>query len=134
MGPARLAFAAAVLGVVLFLGAACRSAPAQQQRIGSSATLSIIEPAPGADVGGSTIRVRLALQGARIIAETTTRLQPDEGHVHLLLDGKTVSMTYGLEQDVQVTPGSHLLQAEFVAGDHLPFNPRVLTTVAFTVR
>jgi hypothetical protein len=34
---------------------------------------------------------------------------------------------------VSVLPGSHHLQAEFVAVDHGPFDPRVLASVAFRV-
>ena len=43
-------------------------------------------------------------------------------------------MAYGLEQQVDVTPGVHVLVAEFVAGDHAPFNPRVTVTRTFNVR
>jgi hypothetical protein len=43
-------------------------------------------------------------------------------------------MAYGVEQDVAVTPGPHILLAEFVATDHFPFNPRVISTVTFTVK
>jgi len=36
---------------------------------------------------------------------------------------------------VPVTPGSHVLKAEFVAADHAPFNPRVVSAeVIFTVQ
>jgi hypothetical protein len=54
--------------------------------------------------------------------------------VHLSLDGTLVSMTYGLVQEVSVqglAPGRHTLQAEFVANDHGPFDPRVTSTVVF---
>jgi hypothetical protein len=43
-------------------------------------------------------------------------------------------MTYGTEQIVDLSgvgPGTHTLTAEFVAADHLPFSPRVQTSVAF---
>jgi hypothetical protein len=43
-------------------------------------------------------------------------------------------MAYGTEQDVPVTPGTHLLQAEYVPTDHFPFAPRVLAAATFTVR
>jgi hypothetical protein len=68
------------------------------------------------------------------VLQTSTRLVPDEGHIHVKLDGKLVSMTAGLEQQVPVTTGPHIIEAEFVANDHLPFNPRILTTMPFVVR
>ncbi len=66
--------------------------------------------------------------------QTSTNLAPDEGHLHLKLDGKLVSMTPGLIETLDVTPGSHVVEVEFVANDHLPFDPRVLAAVPFTVK
>ncbi len=94
----------------------------------------MLEPAPAAVITGEILRVRLDLTGGRIILETKSALRPDEGHIHVLLDGKTVSMAYGLEQDVRVTKGPHLLQAEYVAADHSPFNPRVIVAATITVQ
>ncbi len=109
-------------------------APASQIRPRSTATLTLLSPSPGALVSGTTLHVQLNLVGAEIVPQTSTDLSPDKGHIHLSLDGRVISMTYGVEQDVTVTPGVHLLQAEFVATDHFPFNPRVITAVTFTVR
>lgn len=95
------------------------------QRPSSMATVSIVEPAQGASLVGTTIHVVLKLDGARIITETTTAIRPDEGHVHLYVNNQIVSMNYGLEQDVPVPPGTLAIRAEFVAADHAPFNPRV---------
>ena len=102
-------------------------------RPSSTATLAIVEPANEATVAPGPLTVRLDLQGARIVSQATTALKPDEGHVHLSLDDTLVSMAYGLEQQIDVTPGVHQLVAEFVAGDHAPFNPRVLVTRTFAV-
>ena len=103
-------------------------------RPSSPATVSIVEPADGATVVGTNAHVVLKLDGARIVSATSTNIRPDEGHVHLYLNGQLVSMNYGLEQDVPVTPGTYVLRAEFVAADHAPFNPRVESgDVVFTV-
>ncbi len=106
--------------------------PAPRPR--SAATLAIVEPLPGATISGATIQIRLVLTGGRLVLQTSTRLVPDEGHIHVKLDGQLVSMTAGLEQQVPVTTGPHVIEAEFVANDHLPFNPRILTTLPFVVR
>ncbi len=100
----------------------------------STATLAIVAPAPGEHVAGSTLHIRIRLTGATVVPQTSTDLKPDKGHIHLSLDGRVVSMSYGVEQDIAVAPGSHLLTAEFVATDHFPFNPRVLKTVTFDVQ
>jgi hypothetical protein len=63
----------------------------------------------------------------------SVRPVPNEGHVHLYLDGSLVSMTTALDARVAAPPGQHELQAEFVALDHVPFQPPVVATVTFSV-
>jgi hypothetical protein len=60
-------------------------------------------------------------------------LPPNEGHIHLYLDGSLVTMTTGLSAMIDAPPGRHALRAEFVAVDHGPFDPRVVATVTFSV-
>jgi hypothetical protein len=103
-------------------------------RPSSTATLSFVEPADGQTVAGDQVEVVLELRGGRIVEGTSTQLTPDTGHVHLVLDGALVSMTYGVVQVVDtgdLAPGSHTLQAEYVAADHAPFDPRVTALVRF---
>jgi hypothetical protein len=100
----------------------------------STARLTIVSPENGEVVQGSTVELRLDLQDARIVPQTTTDIAPDEGHVHVLLDETLISMTQGLEQTIpDVAPGLHRLTVEFVASDHAPFDPRVVEVVAFEV-
>jgi len=110
-------------------------APSTVARPSSTARLSIVSPANGAVVRGPTVRVRLSLHRARVVRPTSNDLRPDEGHIHILLDGSLISMNYGLTDEIDdVTPGRHLLQAEFVASDHAPFDPRVVVVSSFEVR
>ena len=104
-------------------------------RPSSSAQVRFLSPAPGAAYQGdpATVPVRLALTGGRIVPFTSTKLVPNEGHIHLFLDGALVSMSYALVKDLQVAPGVHRLEAEFVAVDHGPFDPRVRAFVEFRV-
>jgi hypothetical protein len=139
--------AVALALVAVLVGACSPSAPATTlipvssglpslgPRPSSPATVSIVEPAAGARVTGTSVHVVLSLAGATIVQATTTTITPTTGHVHLYVDNQLVSMNYGLEQDIPVTPGSHVLKAEFVAADHAPFNPRVFSAqVIFTVQ
>jgi hypothetical protein len=101
----------------------------------STAKLTILAPRNGQTISRHTSQVRLDLTGAKIISQTTTRIRPDQGHIHLLVDGRLVAMNYGLNEPLpRLTPGQHLVQVEFVAADHAPFEPRVLTQAAFTVK
>jgi hypothetical protein len=104
-------------------------------RPASTATITIQEPTPGEVVHGDQMEVVMTLPGGTIIDTSTTKLTPDTGHIHLSIDGQLVSMTYGLVQvlDLASIPsGEHTLQAEFVAADHGPFDPRVIASVTFT--
>lgn len=112
-------------GPVTTQPAAASDAPTLGPRPSSLATVEILEPAQGATVIGTSVHVVLRLNGAKIVTQTSTAIRPDEGHVHLYVNNQLVSMNYGLEQDITVTPGSLVLRAEFVAADHAPFNPRV---------
>lgn len=135
-----LAAAALMAAAVSLLGCGSRTpagAPARHQarpRPQSPSVLAIVSPAPGEHIAGTTLHVRIRLTGGTVVPQTSLDLKPDQGHIHLSLDGKVVSMAYGVEQDVAVTPGPHLLTAEFVATDHFPFNPRVVKTVTFDVQ
>jgi hypothetical protein len=106
-------------------------------RIASTATLAFRRPPSGATVSGPELEVVLDLEGGRVIDQTTAAITPDTGHIHLSVDGTLVSMTYGTEQLLDLTPyqaGRHTLTAEFVAADHAPFSPPVLATETFTLR
>ena len=86
-------------------------------------------------VDGTGLKLRLGLLNAKVVAATTTNIRPDQGHVHVMLDGRLISMNYGLSETLpKLTPGTHVLQVEFVAADHLPFEPRVLNQAAFEVK
>jgi Family of unknown function (DUF6130) len=111
------------------------STSAPVERPSSTAELAIVRPQTGEVVEGPTIVLRVALDGARIVPQTTTDVSPDEGHLHVLLDDQLISMTEGLEQEIgDVAPGTHRITVEFVATDHVPFDPRVVSVVAFEVR
>ena len=110
------------------------TAAATAPRPSSPAKLTIVTPRNGQTVRQDRPEVRVDLTGAKIINQTSTRIEGDQGHLHLLVDGKLVTMNYGLSQRLpQLPPGQHVVQVEFVAADHAPFDPRILTQAAFVV-
>jgi hypothetical protein len=141
------ASAAALVAMVAALGLAACSGGEDGGTAGPSATtvavadrpsspakLTIVSPRNGQTVRQERPELRLDLDGARIVSQTTTRIQGDEGHLHLHVDGKLVDMNYGLRQRLpDLPPGQHVVQVEFVAADHVPFDPRILTQAAFQV-
>jgi hypothetical protein len=103
-------------------------------RPASTAHLTIVKPTDGEHVSGSQVEVVMRLTGATIVQTTSTKLTPDTGHIHLSVDGRLVSMTYGVLQPIDLSklaPGKHTLTAQFVAADHGPFNPPVVANATF---
>ncbi len=110
------------------------TAAAVADRPSSPAKLVIETPRQGQTVRQDRPELVLGLDGGKIVNQTTTRVQGDEGHIHLYVDGKLVTMNYGLRQRLpRLPPGQHVVQVEFVAADHAPFDPRVLTQAAVQV-
>lgn len=132
----------AVLAMALLIAAAgCKSSPrttpspSASARPSTLAQLTIVSPTGGAVVTGTTVQVTIALTGATLVpAGTNTGADPTHGHIHLSLDGSIVSMTTSLSYPLAVTPGKHILTAEFVASDHGPFSPRKFQTITFSVQ
>jgi hypothetical protein len=104
------------------------------ERPSSPAKLTIVSPRNGQTVRQDHPELRLGLRGAEVVSQTSTRVRGDQGHLHLSVDGKLVNMNYGLRAKLPpLSPGQHVVQVEFVAADHIPFEPRIMTQAAFEV-
>jgi Family of unknown function (DUF6130) len=136
---------AAIVGLAITaLAVACQSDPSPPSpstpatasaRPSSTAELSILSPKQNQVIHGTTAPIDVKLTGATVVSQTSTDLQPDEGHLHVILDDQLVSMTSSTESVLtELTPGTHLLKVEFVANDHAPFDPRVIAAVTFEVQ
>jgi hypothetical protein len=103
-------------------------------RPSSDARLEILQPTPDEVVRGSSLEVDIELIGGKITSLTSTSLSSSTGHLHVSIDGQLLSMTSASDTRVDISGldiGEHTLQAEFVAADHGPFQPRVLESVSF---
>lgn len=131
---ASAAAAAACVALVFVLPPILRPAPAAV-RPSSTARVQILSPTPNQVFHGRPAPIPLDIRviGGRIVPTTSTHLVPNEGHIHVFVDGAIVLMSYGSTGRIWVDPGQHVLEAEFVALDHGPFAPRVETSVRFTV-
>jgi Family of unknown function (DUF6130) len=138
----RAALAAGVVGIAL-LAAACGggSGPGDgtstqpSARPSSPAKVAIESPKNGQTFTSGTIPVRIKLTGARIVPRTSLHITPTTGHLHLYVDDQIVSMNYKAVATLKdIKPGLHDLRVEFVAADHLPFDPRVIADVSFEVK
>jgi hypothetical protein len=123
-----------LLGLAVVLLTACGSQAGSSSsstagvRPSSPAQLTIVSPQNGAVITGGSIPVVVTVTGATIVQQTSTNISPTQGHVHLFLDNNLTYMSYTLSENLPVShPGTYVLRAEFVASDHVPFNPRVVT-------
>lgn len=111
-------------------------------------TVTIVSPANGAEVAGSTVNVQLEVAGFPIVVAGD--MTPGTGHHHLYLDADVTNVT----EPVPAVPGSivhmgdassdftfedvaagqHRLIAVVADGAHVPLEPLVVDTVVFTVR
>ena len=137
--PALLATAVLALAVLLAscskaTGAGATTTATPTTRPSSPAKLTILSPKNAQRIKGPSVDVHLRLQGARIVRPTSQHITPTTGHIHVYLDNRIVSMNYGTSATIpKVPPGTHVLRVEFVASDHLPFDPRVVSAVVFQV-
>jgi hypothetical protein len=136
--------AAVSLAVALFLAACGWSTGADNggssagatpdSRPRSTASIFIASPRDGSTVKGNRTILRIELDGGALVQATSTDLQPDEGHLHVSLDGSLITMTSALSQELtELDPGIHLVEVEYVANDHAPFDPRVIAKSSFEV-
>ena len=104
-------------------------------RPSSTASIAIVSPKQDEVVRGSSTELKVKLTGGEIVQQTSTDLQPDQGHLHVIVDDHLVTMTASTDTTLtDLTPGTHILQVEFVANDHAPFDPRVLAKTSFEVK
>ncbi len=136
LGPLLVAFALGLLPAAFTLPQRYLRPRIASVRPQTTAQLEIVAPREG-EVVKARLRFTFRLEGARLLDQATTRLRPDEGHVHVDIDGTLLPLVGGTTREIDVSglrPGAHVLNAELVAGDHGPFSPRVVRSVRFEVR
>ena len=129
--------AVAVACLVLLGACSSKATPSStsQARPLSTATLSILQPTTGSTIDGKDVEVKLSLVGGTVTMITSRNIKPNVGHIHLRLDGTTITILGSLDDHIKnVNPGQHIVQAEYVASDHLPFARDILATVSFMTK
>jgi hypothetical protein len=104
-------------------------------RPSATARLLILSPLPDVLYPGdpATVPILLRLEGGQLAPATSTRVASNIGHIHVSLDAKLISTVTTLSGRISVDSGRHVLRAEFIAGDHGPFNPPVEVSASFRV-
>ena len=106
--------------------------PSLASRPSSPAHIWFISPAGSETVTGSVLHIDVGISGAQLTTSTSTTITPTLGHIHLYTNNSLTYMNFKPTLDLPVEPGiTYAIYAEFVATDHFPFNPRVLTPTIF---
>jgi hypothetical protein len=113
--------AAAITGAFTFAGGSSESH--------HDAAIAIAAPEDGATVEAGTLPVEIELTGAELAGESSSE---DAGHVHVYVDGEVVDMPSSLDVEVDMEPGEHELEVEFVDADHAALDPPVTDSVTIT--
>jgi hypothetical protein len=132
----RFALPLLLAGTVTLTGCgAGKSSNSSGTRPSTPVRIQITAPTPNQVVVGDKTTLTVNVIGGQVVDRTTGALTPTEGHIHVILDGKLVSMAYQTTQDLTgLTPGSHTVTAEFVAVDHQPFKNRPTAAVIFSAQ
>ncbi|MGH7752630.1 MAG: hypothetical protein ACREN5_07420 [Gemmatimonadales bacterium] len=99
----------------------CRGRPS------TDAFLEMLSPAEGATFSGR-VPVRVRVVGGRLAPAASLANRPNEGHLHIAVDGQVTSMIGQEYQLVPVPLGTHQIDVEFVANDHATFCPPEIVT------
>ncbi len=92
--------------------------------------LSIASPADGATVDASApVPFEIEIEGATLAAESNDE---DAGHLHVYVDGSVVDMPSSLDPEVDLAPGEHEVEVEYVDSEHRALDPPVTDSIEVT--
>lgn len=94
-------------------------------------TLTITSPTEGQAIYDTTVTVSVSAANINLVPATSTVVE-GEGHLHLYLDNRDYVLSTGSYEFTEVPFGQHTLRAVLHRGDHSPFDPPVVQTIAFT--
>lgn len=95
----------------------------------TQATVSIVSPQEGETVpANEPVTVEIALAGGTLTQDMESD-DPNEGHLHLFVNGDLVAMPVSDQMQVELEPGENLIEVEFTQANHASFDPTVMTSV-----
>lgn len=95
----------------------------------AEATVTIASPEDGATVpADEPVTIEVSIEGGSLTAEASSD-DPNEGHLHVFVDGDLVSMPTEDVLEVELEPGERTIEVEFTRADHTSHDPPVVTRV-----
>ena len=97
-------------------------------RPSTTATLEVVSPAEGQHVRTNAVPLRVNVIGGSLSDAGVNKLEPGKGHLQVSVNRVLVTRASNPVQVIQLADGEHTVVVEYVAGDHLPFCPKVAVT------
>lgn len=97
-------------------------------------SLTLVSPTEGATVCGEPLAIDTELENFTLSTVDPEEAAPEEGHMHLWLNGQEVAQSY--EEDFIVTgivDAEYQLRVDLARADHTTLEPYVGVTVYITV-
>ncbi len=122
--------------------------PASPTKRPADATLYIISPKDGAEVG-KNFTIQFGVKGMGVMPSGAYKEGVATGHHHLVVDGETPNLTVPFPKDetrihfgggqtetsLTLAPGKHTLQLVFADHNHIPHDPPLVSkTITVTVK
>lgn len=121
-----------VIGVVLMTTAGADIASDIQKMNPPAVEVRLIRPVDGAIVH-SPVEFEVELVGGTLLPLDQTQGSATDGHLHVIIDGRTVDMPVNSKFTVQMPPGTHQVEVEFTGVDHQSFLPPIVSRVQVRV-
>ena len=119
------------LGAAVVLGALSMAISPSHPAAGGVG-IRLLDPPPDAVVqAGEPVTVTVAVDNASVALSPT---DTESGHVHLYVDGEVEQMPYSTQATIELEPGRHEIEVEYVDALHVSFEPRVVDSVTVTAR
>ena len=97
-------------------------------RPSTTASLEVVSPVQGQHFRSNAVPFRINVTGGSLSDANVNKLEPGKGHLEISVDRILVTRAGNPVQVVQLADGKHKVVVEYVAGDHLPFCPKVAVT------
>jgi hypothetical protein len=125
----RASLVLAVLGVVAITGAFTVAKKSSGGDHHDDVAIAIVSPEDGGTVEAGTVPIEVDLTGAELASESTSE---DAGHLHVYVDGSEPDMLSSSTVEVELEPGEHEVEVEYVGADHAALDPPVTDAVTIT--
>lgn len=131
-GHRRTGVAVFTLGVVLMATAGADVASDYQKSQPPPVEVRLVKPVDGASVQ-SPVEFEVAVIGGTLLPLNQTEGSSTDGHLHVIVDGRTVDMPVTDRFAVQMPPGNHQVEIEFTGVDHQSYSPPILSRARIRV-